>query len=94
MSKKSDLRKQRDGTIINHRSKKDEGKLGSSLEIVRQRLESEFKLVKSTLPTVAPLMSLLASSVLTTATTEPLITVSTRTVGTNLAPLVAPLNNR
>jgi type II restriction enzyme len=44
MSKKSDLRKQRDGTIINHRSKKDEGKLGSSLEILRQRLESEFKL--------------------------------------------------
>lgn len=44
MSKKSDLRKQRDGTIINHRSKKDEGKLGSSLEIVRQRLEAEFKL--------------------------------------------------
>lgn len=44
MSKKADLRKQRDGTIINHRSKKDEGKLGSSLEILRARLEKEFKL--------------------------------------------------
>jgi type II restriction enzyme len=44
MSKKSDLRTQRDGTIINHRSKKDEGKLGSSLEMLRARLEAEFKL--------------------------------------------------
>jgi type II restriction enzyme len=44
MSKKSELRLQRDGTIINHRSKKDEGKLGSSLEILRERLLAEFKL--------------------------------------------------
>jgi len=44
MARKSDLRKQRDGTVINHRSKKDEGKLGASLDILRKKLEEEFKL--------------------------------------------------
>jgi type II restriction enzyme len=44
MARKSELRKQRDGTVINHRSKKDEGKLGASLETLRAKLETEFNL--------------------------------------------------
>ena len=44
MARKSDLRKQRGGTVINQRSKKDEGKLGTSIDVLRAKLGNEFKL--------------------------------------------------